>query len=91
MSGPTRAILLDRLARAEAKIARLTARDRMTTPTQAEKEIREHADIGALEQEHFWVICLDARQKILRLTTAHMGTLTDYHDRLHVYQRKARS
>jgi DNA repair protein RadC len=52
-------------------------------PADAAGEIRKRFDIGALEQEHFWCIALDARQKVLDVFTVAIGSLAqvDVHPR----------
>lgn len=52
-------------------------------PGDAVNEIRKRFDIGGLEQEHFWVIALTARQKVLDVFTVGIGSLAqvDVHPR----------
>jgi DNA repair protein RadC len=52
-------------------------------PLEAVAELRKRFDIGALEQEHFWVIALNARNKILDVFTVGIGALSsvDIHPR----------
>lgn len=61
-----------------------SARDSgVARPADAVREIRRRFDVGTLEQEHFWVIALDARQRVLDVYTAAVGSLAhvDVHPR----------
>lgn len=49
----------------------------VSTPALAVKAIRARFDIGSLEQEHFWAIALNSRQKILDVFTIAIGSLSD--------------
>jgi DNA repair protein RadC len=52
-------------------------------PVDAVQAVRDRFDIGALEQEHFWVLALNARQKILDVFLVGVGSLAqvDVHPR----------
>lgn len=52
-------------------------------PLDAAAVLRKRFDIGALEQEHFWVIALDARQQVLDVFLVGLGSLAhvDVHPR----------
>ena len=54
-----------------------TAADAPVTrqPADAVNEIRKRFDIGGLEQEYFWVIALNSRQKVLDVFTVGIGSL----------------
>lgn len=62
-----------------------TAADANTTghPADAAAELRRRFDIGALEQEHFWVIALNSRQKVIDVFTVGIGSVAqvDVHPR----------
>ncbi len=77
--GETKAELQRRCAALEAQIARFQARDRdpVLYPTQIEAEIRERWDVGAMEQESFWVVLLNSKLKILDMLRIHIGTVGD--------------
>jgi DNA repair protein RadC len=47
------------------------------TPTRAVRAIRDRFDIGSLEQEYFWAIALDSRQKVLDVFTVAIGSLAE--------------
>jgi DNA repair protein RadC len=55
----------------------------VNTPSRAVEAIRARFDIGGLEQEHFWVVALNSRQKILDVFTIAIGSLAsvDVHPR----------
>jgi DNA repair protein RadC len=52
-------------------------------PVEAANMLRERYDIGSLEQEHFWCIALDARQKVMDVFVIAIGSLAqvDVHPR----------
>lgn len=81
---PTKPELLERLAKAEAEIARLRAEDspRIADPAQALVAIRA-ACAERPEQESFVAVLLNARQKVLATRVVHVGTLSqvDVHPR----------
>lgn len=45
-------------------------------PDDVVRDLRARFDIGNLEQEHFWVIALNARQRVLEVFTVAIGTLS---------------
>ena len=47
------------------------------TPDDVVSELRKRFDIGALEQENFWAIALDARQRILDVFTIAIGSMSE--------------
>lgn len=73
---PTKSQLMERLADAEAEIARLRAAEspRVIMPSVAASRI---FDACQDEQETFVVLMLDARQKILRTMTVALGSLAE--------------
>jgi DNA repair protein RadC len=61
-----------------------SARERQVRqPVDAAKAIRDRFDVGALEQEHFWVVALNARQQVLDVFVVAVGSLAqvDVHPR----------
>lgn len=49
----------------------------------AAREIRKRVDVGALEQESFWVVALNSRQHVLEVFEVSRGTVSqvDVHPR----------
>lgn len=56
---------------------------RVQTPVDVPKVLRDRFNIGALEQEHFWVLAMNPRQKVLDVFTVAIGSLAavDVHPR----------
>lgn len=73
---PTKNVLMEKLAAAEAELARLRARDcdPIRSPSEIVRLIRENCQT---EQESFVVVYLNARQKPLATREVARGTLAD--------------
>jgi len=67
----------------KARLLHATARDSVRTPSDAAALVREHIDAVDLEQEHFWVLLLNARQKVIKRVLVAVGTVSqvDTHPR----------
>jgi len=76
MTRPTKPVLLARLARAEAEIARLRAAEKgaVRRPNEAADTIRQHC---SHEQETFVALYLDARQRVLAAHVVAVGSLAE--------------
>jgi len=69
--------LLLELGRTRAILTRLEAREatEISEPMLGVNALREHTDIGSLEQEHFWAIHLNASQRVLKISLVAKGSL----------------
>lgn len=75
----SKAELFAALAKAESEIAALRAHDKpaLKNPDSAEKMLRDLYGIEKLEQEWFFTVLLDARQRVLKILESSKGTLNE--------------
>lgn len=82
----TKAQLIRELEQAKALIASFQAQDTsvvLQTPRMVYQELSKAVNLATLEQEHFWAIHMNARQKVLHISLAAKGTVAsvDVHPR----------
>ena len=67
------------LETAQALLARYQARETtaVASPSIVLQTLQAHEDLSSLEQEHFWAILMNARQKILKILLIAKGSVAE--------------